>query len=523
MSTNELGQLIDELVSNHSAYVQESVTSVVISNLSFDSLNKVANACAALGWGLQIFDGAEEDYVIGEADNDMGPFRVAFEKIGAPVDTLQILTLEGFSNFLINGGPCSKWWVAGLSERILTRSNFLCPWGDQISFEPSPNTKNPRSLVREHTNNRVVPSDIGLWILRDPTTIFTYSAAFSIWLNASIRAVSRSLASEIDADSGALKLNGNIKISIKFPSNENDLSNNFDAEKFHRFQSAALWVFDNARETESKHVLLATEIARNSDVGCDFSYCFGDQISSSLDSAKIAYQMMMSDLSKDTIKALGDLRKAITEETAKVTDAVRQLVAGVSAALAVGFGLIAARVTTNANPWLINAVMLIVFAYVTVIILSGLQFVLIQRQLRKDWQPKLYRFLPDEDYKKMVAAPAAKSERTFMVAALISSVAVIVVTLIVFFMPSIHKGEKSFDFIEPSSNVASSRISKNWSENSTESSSSVHSTALSIGKNNTTNSSERLVFSADDADSSKEEDVGTTRSINSKDLTSPNK
>lgn len=521
MSINELGQLIDELVSSHSAYVQESVTSVVISNLSFDALNKIADACDSLGWELKTFDGAEEEYVVGEADKDMGPFRVVVEKTAAPVDTLQILTLEGFSYFLNNGDSNSKWWVAALSECIITRSNVLCSWGDLFSFESLPNTKNPRSLVREHTNNRVVPSDVGLWILRDPTTKFTYSAAFSIWLNASIRALSRSLASEIDADSGALKFNGNIKISIKFPSMEDDLSNKFDAEKFHKFQSAVLWVFDHSRETESKHILLATEIARNSDIECDFSYCLGDQISSSLDSAKIAYQMMMSDLSKDTIKVLGDLRKAITEETAKVTDAVRQLVAGVSAALAVGFGLIAARVTTNANPWLINAVMLIVFAYVTVIIFSGFQFVLIQRQLRRDWQPKLYRFLPDTDYKKMVADPAAKTERTFMVAALISIVAVIVVTLVVFFTPSIHKSEKNFTFIESSSNVASSLPPENASGISIESSSSVNSTALSIGATNFANSSARLIFSADDAGSSKAEDVEITHSINSKDHTAP--
>src|SRR5690606_34146072 len=152
------------------------------------------------------------------------------------------------------------------------------------------------------------------------------------------------------------------------------LFTSFEGESFESLQASAAWVFDNDREAESRHILLANEIARASNNGTEFSRCFGTQISDCLSGAKITYQMMLSDLSRDTLKALGDLRKVITEETAKVTDVTRQLIGGVSAALAVGFGLIATRLSTNTNPWLIAAVMILVAVYVAVIIYSGLQF-----------------------------------------------------------------------------------------------------------------------------------------------------
>lgn len=123
--------------------------------------------------------------------------------------------------------------------------------------------------------------------------------------------------------------------------------------------------------------------------------------------------MSISDLGKDTLKALSDLKKSVTEDTSKVADATRQTVAAVATALAVGLGLLAARVTTSTAPWLILAVMLVVLLYVGTIVYSGYTYIVLQRQLRVDWQPRLYRFLSDEDFKRMVTAPSFAAEQTF--------------------------------------------------------------------------------------------------------------
>ena len=436
MLISELGYFIDRLSSADEipAFVDESAAIVAVSNLSHESARKISEMCDELAWNFSLYDGANQLYANADVDADMGPFRVVISKPQVSPDTLEILTIDGLSKFLKTELSHVKWYVAGLSERIVTRSNVLCPWFDTYLFEPMLPTKNPRSLVREYTSVRTVPANIGRWLLVDPEIRFTKSSAFSTWLNASVRAISCSLTNEIDAESGALKFNGTQKFSVACPDVSEDLSTSFEGESFESLQVSAAWVFDNDREAESRHILLATEIARASNYGTEFSHCFGIQISACLSSAKITYQMMLSDLSKDTLKALGDLRKVITEETAKVTDATRQLIGGVSAALAVGFGLIATRISTSTSPWLIAAVMILVAVYVAVIIYSGIQFILIQRQLRADWQSKLYRFLPDADYQKMVSVPAGKSERTFMVSATMSGIAAILLTGVVLFL-----------------------------------------------------------------------------------------
>jgi hypothetical protein len=83
-----------------------------------------------------------------------------------------------------------------------------------------------------------------------------------------------------------------------------------------------------------------------------------------LESAKIAYQMALSSNSRDTLAALTDLRKAVTDETAQLTGLSRQLSTAVAGALATGIGLVAARITSHAPATLATALMVVVAVYV---------------------------------------------------------------------------------------------------------------------------------------------------------------
>jgi len=439
LEISNLGNLIDGLAKNASAVVAETSTHVSVSNVQSEAAIYITQACNKVGWPCSLFDGADQPCEITGIHEDFAPFRAVIVKPPQSPGVLPVLTITGLNNFLQSQPSHSEWLVAGLSERIITRSIVLRPWDDECDFYPMPITKNPRSLVREYTNNRTVPPDIRPFLLAVPDVHVTTCAASFTWLNASVRAICRSLVNEIDAETGALKCNGTPKLSILFPEPTEDLSLSFSLENFKYLQMAATWVFDNEREAESRHTLMVNEIARVGNANANLAECFAIHISSALSSAKIAYQMMLSDVSKDTLKALGDLKKAVTEETAKVTEVTRQLVGGVSAAIAVGIGLIATRVSTSAHPGLIATVMVLVAVYVSVIIYSGAQFVSIQRQLRTDWQSKLYRFLPSVDYEKMVSVPTGRSEHTFFVSAWISGSAVIVLTIIVLFLSATER------------------------------------------------------------------------------------
>lgn len=172
-------------------------------------------------------------------------------------------------------------------------------------------------------------------------------------------------------------------------------------------------MFDNAREAEVKHILLSAEIARSGRADGEVQEYFRENLAAALDCARIAYQMAVSEITKDTLKSLTDLRKAVTEETSKATDATRQAIAAISTALTVGLGLIAARLTLQINPYLISIVMAVAVGYTVLNVMSGRKFINIQRKLRKDWQPKLYRFLSEAEFKKMVGEPIEQAEGLF--------------------------------------------------------------------------------------------------------------
>jgi len=176
---------------------------------------------------------------------------------------------------------------------------------------------------------------------------------------------------------------------------------------------------DKPREAETKHILLSSEVARSGLADGEVVSYFCEHLEAALESAKIAYQMAISDIAKDTLKSLGDLRKAVTDETSKATDATRQAVTAIATALTVGLGIVAARLSVQINPYLITAAVLVAFAYTLISVFSGWKFIRIQHTLREEWQPKLYRFLAAAEFDKMVRQPIARAERVFNMVAVV--------------------------------------------------------------------------------------------------------
>ena len=174
-----------------------------------------------------------------------------------------------------------------------------------------------------------------------------------------------------------------------------------------------------------RHILLATELARSGAADENTLAFLSVHLNDALESAQIAYQMTLAHTSRDTLITLSDLRKAVTDEAAKLTELSRQLSTAVAGALATGIGLVAARVTAHAPATLVAALMTVVAVYVVMVIASGYQFIRLQRHLRAEWRPKLYRFLPPKDYSRLVAEPAKRAERVFICTALIGGVAIL--------------------------------------------------------------------------------------------------
>ncbi len=84
-------------------------------------------------------------------------------------------------------------------------------------------------------------------------------------------------------------------------------------------------------------------------------------------------------------------------------------------------GLVAARLTLAPNnkfvPVAAVLVGLVLAAYVGAVIASGMHYLDLQRRLRTEWRPRLYSFLTQTEYDKLVTDPVARAESGYVAAA----------------------------------------------------------------------------------------------------------
>ncbi|NHN68225.1 hypothetical protein SAMN03159376_01857 [Pseudomonas sp. NFACC09-4] len=425
MSHLSLGNLLNELNRTGQVLVSEGVTSLTVSDVMPEAVLNIARAATEASWRFQIFDREGTDYEPEEVHEDFGSFRIELEKpsvdtglarSGEPALTadLYVVTEAGFRSFLRKGHVGQRWCVLGLGQSFSSRARAYSEWGEAVEFSKAPATKAPRLLVKESAAVRTVPDDINDWLLAEGQQLDSSNPLHRIWAIQAFDALSRCLANEIDGTGATLTFKGPPKLNLTVSEMEKaGASIQVSLLAAEVVQDAAGWVFDNAREAEVKHILLSAEIARSGRADGVLNQYLVEHLASALDCAKIAYQMSISEITKDTLKSLGDLRKAVTEETSKATDATRQAVAALGTTFTAGLGLIVARVTTQINASLIVIAMIIAFGYALLSVISGRKFVSIQRGLRDEWQPKLYRFLSVDEFRKMVADPIRDAETLF--------------------------------------------------------------------------------------------------------------
>lgn len=417
MSHQSLASKLNELSRKRQALISEGSASVIVSDLSADTARLIREAALVADWSFKIYDSADSDTDVEEGDEAFGPFRIELDKplpeSHVQAEALYIATEVGFKAFLYNGHTAACWHLLGLSRPFNTRARAYFNWGEGDTYAESQATKSPRLLVKESATVRTVPEDVRHWLLAEGHYLDEADYLHMLWATQAFGVLSRCLANEIDARGSKLTFKEPPKLNLTILEAVEGVHPPISLKDFEIVQEAAVWVFDNAREAEVKHILLSAEIARSGRADGEIQEYFRENLTAALDCARIAYQMAVSEITRDTLKSLTDLRKAVTEETSKATDATRQAIAAISTSLSVGLGLIVARLTLQINPYLIAIVMAVAFGYTVLNVMSGRKFINIQRQLRQDWQPKLYRFLSEAEFKKMVAEPVEQAEGLF--------------------------------------------------------------------------------------------------------------
>jgi len=424
-SLRTLASTLDDLAATGGALVTESPDNLVVSELSADAATIVAHKLGDVSWAVTVFDRANTETAPEDLQDSFGPFRASAGKPARSDGATMIVTAAGFSDILLSDQESGTVALVGLDHPIATEGMRFLP-EDHPAVDPLPGHpfRSPRTVVREYGSKRVVPRSIDRWLLVEPATWHEDDSRFRLWVSHAVRAIVPALPTEIDQHSEAYVFRGPPRLALASLRADENYFEGIGREGFQNLQAAARWVYELDREAESRHTLLASEFARTGSAGEGTVECLRENIGHALEGAKIAHAMSVAKVSADNLKALADLRKAVTDETGKIADAARQVVGALASALAVGIGLIAARMAANAPGPLILAVMSVVAAYIFVVIYSGYKFAALQRSLRDLWRNQIYRFLSPDEYQKLVIQPSLDAEKILTRVSLVGGIAV---------------------------------------------------------------------------------------------------
>lgn len=417
-SRSAIADAVDALVRDRRIALTETRDGMVLNQLLGVEAKSVLALLAADGWeDIAVLDEAGDMDAASIEDEDAG-ITVRARKPGIPENVEAILTRRGLGAALARQTFCGTVWLHGLGDAIETFSVRFAPWGDITAFIPDVATASPRKVVRVLDDGARFPDDLSRWLLRDSNAQIS-GRAIAPWRRMAVERLGQSLANEIEPD-GRLLFRG--PPVARFTPIASPL---VEGGSVAMLQRAAGWVFESPREVENRHALFAAEVARSALIGGTVSD-LGDVAKSALEGARIAYNFGVVGQSRDTLKALADLRKAVGDETAKLAENTRGLATAVAGSVVANLGIIVARLTVPAtSKWVPAAAIiigLVLALYVASIAGSGVHYLKLQESLRSEWRHRLYRFLDEGEYERMVTKPVASAETGFWIAICAASI-----------------------------------------------------------------------------------------------------
>lgn len=310
--------------------------------------------------------------------------------------------------------------LAFASSKFETEAFSVEPWINAPSSaeERQRSEPDPRRFVRCLDARLSVPAELAPWVLVGAKPDVP-SAAFDRWCGVSCEMLARVLANELLFDTSGPKalLSGQ-------PPKKLELGTFGGKEQsaLAALREAVKWVFGGQHDHEIKHTFLTAELAREWPPVEPFYQGLGERLPNALGSATLLYKAHIRSGSKDTMKALADLRKVLGDEVQKISQQTRDLANGVWKDVAIAVGTLSLKLLADAAraPNVktgIAYVGVLVAVYIGVsffmAVRTNSQFLTVSRDIRASWRTKLYGFLDDHDYKMLATEPLNKAEAAY--------------------------------------------------------------------------------------------------------------
>lgn len=236
---------------------------------------------------------------------------------------------ESLAGFLAGAVDVVALRIADLTQETAFRARGLeaAPWATaevptDVALMPA--EISPSKLVADHVPNREVPRDLSPWILLTPPA--QPSLAFETWRAVASRRLLSGLVSSASLEAGTVWLQVSGPPIFRVSATDPGI-----VEAWEALTEIAGWVFLSGSDIEARHRLFCGELGRAARPGQDL----GTTLARAFEAAKVAYDAHVQSASRETLKALADLRKTVIEETQKVVQRAQDMAAGLGRDLAV--------------------------------------------------------------------------------------------------------------------------------------------------------------------------------------------
>jgi hypothetical protein len=298
-------------------------------------------------------------------------------------------------------------------QAFSARGLQILPWdlpGGPPGGPPEPVRIDPTPYVRDFVPEREVVTDLSPWILA--TGPAAVSPVFQAWQAISARRLLASLVSRAWLEDGHVWLQVSGPPIYKVRADDTSIP-----AMWEKLGEAADWVFLAGRDVEARHLIYANELARADRPNQGLAAT----LERTLEAAKVTYEAHVQSSSRETLKALADLRKTVIDETQKVAQRAQDLTSNLWRDLAVSAAPFVLKIlgdTTKLAGPVISA--LFYFAAAGFVALSFIlqwrinrAYFRSQTESRQRWMQTLYSYISAREREEIAEAPIQQAMRNY--------------------------------------------------------------------------------------------------------------
>ncbi|MET4312696.1 hypothetical protein [Bradyrhizobium sp. RT4b] len=277
--------------------------------------------------------------------------------------------------------------------------------------EPLLGSIDPTRYVRDFVPDREIVTDLNPWLLLAAPAVS--SPAYQAWETVSARRLLGGLVSRAWLEDGQVWLQAAAtppiyRIRADDPALPGARS---------RLTESANWVFLSGTDVEARHLLFSGELARASRPQQDLA----TTLEQALEAAKAAYEAHVQSSSRETLKALADLRKTVIDETQKVAQRAQDLAATLWRDLAVSAAPFILKILGDAAKT--PGALISSLFYFAAAVFIGLSFALqwringaffqSQASSRRSWMQSLFSYISVREREEIAETPIEQAMKNY--------------------------------------------------------------------------------------------------------------